>query len=389
MYDATHGFKIFEVIMPQDVVRPLKAMEAVFASLWQLYDPPNKREYWFEGQYQQNLSIEIVSTEGVVHFYLRFPEGNYQLIEAAVYSQYPDAELREVEDYTKKFPQDIPNKDWEFWGASYKLYKPDVYPIKTYSKFFELSPDIKEEKRLNPMSLFVEAASKIGKGEHIWIQFVCEPITIVQDDYIARGKQVVDELISRPEKEKPPSAVSDIHKVGHMLATGQEVGIQEEEQREFIPPEFKLTPGEREVVSSIEEKISKSMFRVHSRFLYIAKREIYFSPTKALPLTFYSQFQTSNLNAFTPLFTTKVHTILFWFLDSRRRFLKKRRMFRNYTLRFPPYFPRNPGVGEMFILNIEELATIFHFPGRITAPATTAPRLAAKKGEAPLELPTQ
>ncbi len=38
-------------------------------------------------------------------------------------------------------------------------------------------------------------------------------------------------------------------------------------------------------------------------------------------------------------------------------------------------------------LNIEELATLFHFPSKIVAPTHLVPRVEAKKGEAPSGLP--
>ena len=73
-------------------------------------------------------------------------------------------------------------------------------------------------------------------------------------------------------------------------------------------------------------------------------------------------------------------------LRPRRLFLRKRRMFRNYIKRLPPLFPLK---GGKFILNTEELATMFHFPGRAVAPAPFVPRVEAKRGEAPPGLPTE
>jgi hypothetical protein len=214
VYDRTHGYKVLEVKVPPDVIRPIKAMENVFAGFWQLYDPPNPREKWFEGQYQQGMAVEIVSTEGEIHFYLRIPEGNKKIVESAVYAQYPDAELIEVEDYTNNLPKDIPNKDWEMWGASYKLRVADPYPIKTYTKFFEVSPEAKEETKVVPMSLIVENLSKIGKGEHLWIQFGITPIHPRDKDYVAEGRELVDKLVRRPEPAKPPSVWGDLQAVG-------------------------------------------------------------------------------------------------------------------------------------------------------------------------------
>jgi hypothetical protein len=40
-------------------------------------------------------------------------------------------------------------------------------------------------------------------------------------------------------------------------------------------------------------------------------------------------------------------------------------------------------------MNEEELATMFHFPGRITFPSGVMPRVETRKGEAPPGLPTE
>ena len=112
-------------------------MENVYAALWQLHDPPNAREKWIDGQYQRKPTIEMVSKEGEVSFYLRIDRAARNLVESAIYAQYPEVELEEVEDFTKSIPPDIPNKEWDLWGTNYTLQKEDVYPIKTYKDFFE------------------------------------------------------------------------------------------------------------------------------------------------------------------------------------------------------------------------------------------------------------
>jgi len=49
-------------------------------------------------------------------------------------------------------------------------------------------------------------------------------------------------------------------------------------------------------------------------------------------------------------------------------------------------FPRPEGT---IILDAEEMATLFHFPGRVVAPAPFIPRVESKRGEAPPELPVE
>ena len=340
IFSSKQRWIMLELKIPPEVLKPIKGMENVFSGLWQYHDPANAREKWIEGQYQVNFSIEIVSSEGQIHFYIRAVQGARRLVESAIYSQYPEAEITLVEDYTKFFPPDIPNKDWQLWGTNYKLEKADVYPIKTYAAFFEESTTEKEEKRIDPLSLLLEGLAKIGQGEHIWVQIILWPILPTQDLYMERAHAIVDKLVRRPENTKPATLMGELGKVGYILATGKEVA-KVETKEEIIPPEMKLTPGEREIVASIEEKISKAAFQASIRCAYIAKRDNFFSPTKALPMSFFTQLSSHTLNNFKPISPTytKVKTTTTWFLDARRVFLKRRRLYRYYTSRLSPFYP--------------------------------------------------
>jgi len=394
VFDLKEPRILLEIRMPQIVDKPLMAMENVFAGFWQMYDPPNPREFWFEGQYQMSFSLEVASTEGTVRFYLYIPRGSRQIMEAALYSQYPDAELVEAEDYIKQVPQNVPNKDWRMWGASYTLNNPSPYPLKTYSKFFEANPDTREEKRVDPVSVLVEGLSKIGEGEHLWVHFLCVPFsprdpgqTFVQD-----GWDLVDQLAHRVSGEGKPtiSAWEDIKATGSMMTTGEETerkmsGMVEEQG--LIAPELRLTPGERDIISAIEEKISKPAFFTYLRFVYLAKTDKYFGPAKALPMSYFNQYSTTTMNYLRPYETVKVHTVATSFLDARRGYLRRRKLLRALLYRIPPYFPQS--YDGSFVLNIEEMASLFHFPSKATYPSVIVPRVDAKKGEAPAELPSE
>jgi hypothetical protein len=56
-------------------------------------------EYW-QGAVWFWFSLEIVSLEGQVHFYIRTPTRIKDLIETQMYAQYPQAQVKVVEDYT-------------------------------------------------------------------------------------------------------------------------------------------------------------------------------------------------------------------------------------------------------------------------------------------------
>jgi hypothetical protein len=381
---------VLEIKMPPDVEKSFKAMESVFDGWWQMHDPPNFREKWIDGEYQLGFSVELVSTEGQVHFYIRIPEKSRRLIEAALYAQFPDAELTEVNDYVKAVPQNVPNKDWRMWGAVYKLQKLDAYPIRTYPHFFEAKEDIRPEERIDPVSTLVEGMAKLGEGEHLWVQFLCTPFAPDEDPFVKEGQAEVAKLVHRvSETGKAPyiPLSEDIRAVGTMIFTGQDTerkvaGAVEEEG--LLAPELRLTPGERAVVAAIEEKIGKHAFRVHLRFIYLARTEKYISVAKVLPMSYFQQFNTADLNILRPLETTKVYTVKGFFFDKRRGYLRRRRLFRVYSTRDGWYWPRS---GGSFVMTSDELTTMFHFPSRGAFPSGVMPRVEVRKGEAPPELP--
>lgn len=405
LFDAKTPRVVIELLFPPDVEKPLKAMENVFAGFWRFHSPPNLREEWIDGEYQPSFGIEVVSTEGTIHVYMRFVAPLRKLIETSIHAQYPEVEIVTAEDYTKLIPRNIPNKEWELWGCNYKLKNPSPYPIKTYAEFFEESPEGKEEKRVDPIAQLFEGLSRVGKGEHIWMQFLLKPVLPEDMGYREKADEIISKLAKRPMPKRPGGffddlkAVlkelfggfgSDIIKVGSVLATGQEIAFKSAEQKEkeeMFPGEMRMTPGERDVVAAVERKMGKPAFRVVTRFIYIAKRQNYFGASKTIPMSFYDQFSTNNLNSLIPWSATitKTYNLWTWYLNARSAYLKKRRLFRWYTMRTPAFFP--PGQ-ESNILNVEELATLIHFPGRIPVPQLSVPRVGTSKGQAPANLPT-
>ena len=380
-------YLFLKIKVPSDSPKPFKAMENVYASLWQVHDPPNPREKWIDGEYQLSVSVEMVSREGQVNFYLRVPRAIRHLVESAVYAQYPEVELEEAEDFTKVLPPDIPNKEWDLWGTNYILGKPDVYPIKTYVDFFEERASDKEEERIDPMALLMESLSRLGKDEHMWIQFVLKPVTQDEDNYYERGKELMTKLTGRTLPAKPTTLIDDVKKASTAVVTGNFDPEGKEAERQAFIPELQLTGGERDIISAIERKIGKFGFVVFARFMYIAKRDVYSSPAKTLAMAYFTQFSTQSLNTFRPLTSTltKSYTFKRALFDKRISYMKKRHMMRSFIAHLPPFFPKHGGT---FFLNIEELATIFHFPGKLIGTAA-AESIPSKRGEAPPELPVE
>lgn len=385
-------FILLEIKIPKEVLKPIRAMEVVAEHLWQImYDPADWWEKWVEGKILLSYSFEIASIGGEPHFFVRIPEKSQDSVESAIYSQYSEAEISKADDYTKHVPQDIPNKDWKFFASDYVLLKPNPYPIRTHLEF-ETEREPLEEKRIDPLAALLEAMAKIKPGEQLWIQIMAGPVSNKEVPWVSEGEKIRDELAKRTDKKSIQKPL--IMEAADILVTGEAPGGIKEEKKELIPPEMKLTPGERNIVAAVEQKMAKRGFKTSIRFIYLGKKEVFFKPKLRLPLAFFSAFFTQNLNALVPWgkTLTKIHKS--WFLPlnlilNRRLYLRKRSIFRKYVLRFPPFFPRKSHWPSSFILNTEELASIYHFPGRRVAPAPFIKRIEAKKGEAPPGLPSE
>ncbi len=383
-------FILLEIKPPKESLKPIRAMESVLAGLWQgFYDPPNFWEEWWDGKVILGFQLELVSIGGEAHFYIRCPDYRRDILESHIYSQYPESEISLAEDYTKNVPRTIPNKDWEMWASDYRLIRPDPYPIKTYPEF-ETEAEREEEKRVDPIASLLESFAKIKPGEQLWVQIQVTPMAEkYAEPFLKEGEAVKEKLAKRPETLKPKPMAQE---AAEILITGKVPEAERPpEKLELIAPELRLTPGEREVVAGVERKISKPPFGCSARFIFLGKREVWFKPNLRLALSFFGNYVTEHMNALFPLgkTITKVYSRPpLSLLDARRLYLRKRRMFKLYIERYPPFFPRHADYKTgVFVLNTEELASLFHFPSRRVAPAPGVPRVEAKRGEAPPELP--
>ena len=97
---------------------------------------------------------------------------NRNLVENAIFSQYPDAELHEVEDYTKRLPQVLPNAEYDLFGADFTLQKEDAYPIRTYIDLEDINVKEEEDKifktlllqKLNELARKIPTSTGLGGG---------------------------------------------------------------------------------------------------------------------------------------------------------------------------------------------------------------------------------
>ena len=162
------SFVLLEIIPPREVLRSPKAMELFITNALYHWSQKGGREEYWQGAVWFWFSLEIVSIDGQVHFYIRTPTRVRELIETQMYAQYPQAQVKEVEDYTLAVDKISPESDWNAWGCEWAEMRPEAYPIKTYVDF-GLDKDPKEEFKVDPVSPVVELFGSLKKGEQMWL----------------------------------------------------------------------------------------------------------------------------------------------------------------------------------------------------------------------------
>lgn len=382
-YGSKLSWVLLEIIPPRDIEKSPLPMESIFAGFAGVEKTSSAAEEFIKGEFPVSFSLELVSTEGRVHFYVRTQVGFRHLVEAHFYGQYPNVEIIEVPDYVHDVPRAIPNKDWDLWGTDFILTKPDLYPIKTY-KFFEESVT---GKMIDPLSGLVETMGKLGPGQHLWFQMIVSPI---HPKWTAEGQLTVDEFLGRTKEAKPSLLSRFFAEVGGILSNivnglmARELvfgASAEAEKKDEQPVEFRLTPGEKDVLKALQTNLGKQMFRTRMRMVYLGRREVFDKPLGVSAFVGgIKQFNDQNLNGFKPDDLSKTYGN--YIMGQARMRYRQRRIFRRFITR------DNDPFKTRFLLSTEELATVYHIPD-MSVVAPSLAHVAAKKGGAPTNLPVQ
>lgn len=356
------GSTLLEIKLPRDVFKSPLAMEVILTSLYQSAGGDYINTF-LKGKHRPWFSLEIVSIDGNVRFFIWTQPRFRPLIESQFYSQYPGVEIYEVEDYAKKVFVD-PTKV-SLFGAAFKLTKDDVYPIKTYVDY-GLDKEQEEESKVDPLTAVLEFFGGLKAGEQAWIQILIQAHrkTSFKDDAQLKGK---------PNWEK--AGKKEIKKLIEEISGGDDEGAVRRAP----------TPGEKEVIAALERSLSKFPFDVGIRGFYIARKEAFDPIGIAGLMGTLRHFSSNTLNGFRPSKTTDFDYPWQDFRRQKRTKMEKK-LLNAYKLRSFFQYPYKHVMSKPFILNTEELATIFHLPGRVVATPTLT-KIQSRKSEAPSNLP--
>lgn len=360
---------VLAIDIPALNVQTPKAVEQMFAQLAGAVGSAGFEDKLTEGFVQRNFSLEIVSIEGYIQFVVWTEAAFRDLMEASVYAQYPDAEIVEIEDYTKLVPEKLPSDTHDIWISDFGLAEDSAYPIRSYTEFeHSISKDTVLK---DPIGTFLESFSRLGPGEQMWFQVLIEP---TDNSWKEAAINKIKEILGIAEVHKAEDHIGDkfVKMLMKGLVTiGDQVFNREPHSEEAAeddhgdPP--KLTPGVHKVIEKMEEKINKIAFKTKMRGAYIARKEV-FNPRRGVNLMI------GAINQYNIPSSNSIVTISGG--EKAPDLLKA-------------YINRSLGTkSPTCIMNIEELATIWHFPmSHVKTPLIT--KATSKQAEPPVGLPIE
>lgn len=249
---------------------------------------------------RQQISLEIAVQKRLIGFYIWVPEDLKSFVEEQIYAQYPNVHISEVEDYTRAHPQFETQL-----AAQVSFIANEALPIKTFPSF-----------EVDPLAAITATLAQFNDDEEAWIQLVVRPAS--------------ETWYKKSEK----------YSVGIRGGKTSTIGLM---STLWTPPETKteapkLMEHQSARASAAEEKSHKLAYEMLLRIAYRghvpnaqARMRI-----QAIAATF-KQFNTTYLNGFK-------HKIL----GSDQRYLT-------------PFHTRS-FAGKSMVVNIEELASLYHLP---------------------------
>ena len=307
-YNAPADLLILEIPKTND--KKELAAEQMFASLHGILRDANELKH--NGGVQEHLSFEFASVNGQIRFYAWVPKNLRSFVEGQIYSQYPTVQIREAdEDYTTH-EYDHP----VIYTSEITLTDNEVLPIKTFQSF-----------EVDPLAGITGTLAKLeSTGDEMWVQILVRPIA---DDWHKETEKWVTAL-RNGASELSVKYLGWLPQLVEVLWRPPEPGDKTVTIKE-------LSDRDKTRISEAETKATKLGYKVKIRVAYLGTRqETARQQMQAIVGTF-KQFNSTNLNGFKM---------------SNASFNKES---------LAPYRQRQFTKGG-FILNIEELASVFHLP---------------------------
>ena len=307
---------------PQELKEQIAKAEIIFTSIGGLKVQGGFRP-WLLGR-NDHFSFEIVANNKKIAFYVIAPKNTDRYIEQQVHAHYPEATIEEVEDYNIFKPQS------KILAGFLTTRRNLIFPIKTYSKM-----------ETDPLNSVINVMSKLETDEGLAIQYVvrsAKPSWHQRAGSINQKLQAgknLKEILKSYNRGWFSNFLFDIFYNAKPIKPEQKMAAQ-------TPP--RLSQMEEEMLKGIEEKNSKAGLDINLRIIVSAsdkgRANMYLSNLSSA----YAQF---NYYEYGNSFRNKIKT-------GNQKKLINNFIYRRFSQK------------TAFLLNSEELASLYHLPNRST-----------------------
>jgi hypothetical protein len=290
------------------------AAEQLFASLHGILR--DRAELKLNGGVQEHLSFEVASVNGQIRFYAWVPRTLRSFVEGQIYSQYPTVQIHEAEeDYVAH-----EREHSVVYTSEITLTDNQMLPIKTFQSF-----------EVDPLAGITGTLAKLeSTGEEVWIQILARPIA---DDWHKSS----DQWVSDVKKGKSSTLLGggfNLSWVGGVLAALWKPPV---EGTAAGAPVKELSDRNKTRIAEAQTKATKLGYEVKIRLAYLGESQTNARLRMQAIVGTFKQYNSTNLNGF------KMSSASF---KSEELAKYRARAF----------------AGRGYILNIEELASVFHLP---------------------------
>ncbi|HWZ65797.1 MAG TPA: type IV secretion system DNA-binding domain-containing protein [Patescibacteria group bacterium] len=310
--DTEHALLVLEIPRTND--KQELAAEQMFASLHGILR--NQRELITQGGLQEHIGFEIASVNKRIRFYVWVPKPLQNFVEGQIYAQYPSVQISEAEeDYaTRAHTQTVS------YTAELQVIDNTLLPIKTFQSF-----------EVDPLAAITGTLAKLDDpDEEMWIQVLARPIPDTwhrkATRYVNRAKNGGGGILRSGD---PVTGIS--------RATAKTFSALWQPPAESGGSKSEISEREKARISAVEQKSIKLGYQVKIRVAYLGNNVATAKLRMQAIAGTFKQFNTTNLNGF------KQHGATF-----------SAEGLAQYQARF--------FIDHGYILNIEELASVFHLP---------------------------
>jgi len=321
--------------------------ETVFSSIGGLKAQRGLKA-WLFGR-NDHFSFEIVANNKKIAFYAVAPKEYSRYLEQQIHAHYPEAVIEEIDDYNMFNPQS------EISAAFLRTKRSLIFPLKTYNKM-----------ETDPMNTLLNVMSKLDEDEGLAIQYA---VRSAKASWHSKAGQIVSKI----HQGKTMSEALNLNKTakvisffGEIAKAAKPLSPQEEQKKLNQQQQNRLTGMEEEMLKAIEEKNSKAGLDVNLRIIVSAKNKgkakMYIDNLSSA----YSQYNYYEYgNSFRNKFSTK----------------KQKKLINDFIYR--RFYEK-----ISFLLNTEELASLYHFPLK-NVETPNVLWLTAKHASAPADIPEE